>query len=203
MNAKIENLKKDWQDRMLEGYLRERASVYQDPDIVRRVKSFHPNRSRWDLEVAVTFSGLLLALVLVLALAPLQSRVGVILMACAGIPMLVAFARVHIQSRNPHYELPRKQFLMHQKRNLEARIRLLRHGSSWYLLPLYVAFMVFLGINGWRFGQMLLSAVGLAAANLFIYRYMVKPRIRNLLQPRLDAIERRLSEYQEIESEVE
>jgi hypothetical protein len=204
MNVSFETVKRAWQERMFEGHLRERPLIHDGQNIRKRIESL--NRRIWlrDLEMAVSYVVLVSALFLIFAFVPsVNIRVGILLIFSAILPMLIAFVRVHIQSRNPHCELPRKLFLMHQEEKIEARIRFMRRGSSWYLLPVYAGYVLFMVSTGSRLLQILVSVASLASVNFFVYYCLVKPRIRNFLQPCLDSIRQRLSEYEEIESEVE
>jgi len=203
MSVNFESVKKAWLERMIEGHLTERPGIHEALNIEKRIRSLNQKLLLRDLEMAFSYAVILFAfyLIFVFVSAP-KLRIAVALILCGFLPTLVAFGRVLLRSRNPHCELPRKLYLMDQKDKIEARIRFMRRASSWYLLPVYGAYVLLLISMSAQFWQIVLSATAMALLNIFAYYCLVKPRIQNLLKPYLYAIKQRLSEYQEIESEM-
>jgi hypothetical protein len=200
MSIDLESLKKAWLDRIFEGHLSERPPIRNDPQIDKRIKSLNQKMRSRDLKRMVVLA--ILSVVLPLFIfTPLWNRliVFVIICLCATLWFLIDSWRLYRRSLDPDYDLPRKLFLTAQKEKMEARIRSERR-RIWYLLPVGIGFgFPFFGY-GLPLWYPLIPSVIMAANCYFIYHTSIKPLIRNVLQPYLDAINRRLAEYQEIES---
>lgn len=201
MRIDWESLKKTWLERMFDGHLSERPPIQNSPQIETRIKSLNQKLRSRDGKNMVIIVILSVALLLFVFFPLSTNRLIVVLVVFLFFTswFLIDSWRLYRQSLDPDYVLPRKLFLMAQKQRMETRIRFERR-RIWYGLPLCIGFLFLHARNGFPPWYPVMASTIWAAIWYLIYHTSVKPLIRNVLQPYLDAINRRLAEYQEIES---
>jgi hypothetical protein len=202
MRIDLENLKKAWLERMFEGHLSERPPIQKSSQFEKRIKSLNQKMRSRDLKAMVFEIIVIIVMLLFFVFYPLTINRRMIFMSfclCSVLLFLTGACKLYRQGRDSNYDLPRKFFLMAQKEKIETRIRF-EQRRFWFALPICIGCVVLPAGNGFPPWHQLILPVILAAGSYFGYHTSVKPRIRNILQPYLNAIKRRLAEYQEIES---
>ena len=124
---------------------------------------------------------------------PPLANVGLIVMLFCFALMLAGSIILKFRLRVSHPELPRKEYLMEQRRKISARIALLRNLMTWFFIPAMLGFLF------WQVAlshsiQMKIVLIILAAlacvGGFLCYRW----QIRRGLLPMLEEIDRELDE---------
>jgi len=190
----LERLKAAWQEQKFEGYLFEKPPSRITADVRRKAMEMKSRNLAED--VSHVLGSMLIVGMWIFwydSRQPLMTRAGIILL-MAGIALeAIAYIAPRFRYRGERFDLPRNEFLLREKKRIEARIRLVKGSLTWLSVPMLAGCILYAASVVKNMGE-LLSCVALLAFMWGIAFWVNARRVRKHLAPLLVEINWMLSE---------